>query len=310
MDKLADMELFTLIVKHQGLASAGRELGLSPATVTARLQGLEERHGVKLLNRSTRHIALTDSGLSYYESCVQILESVREAEAKLQNTAVQIEGQIRISAPKDIGKQFVMPAIDTFQRLYPKVVPHLLLHDNLSSLSESNLDLQIRYGSPPDSGMIARKLAVSERVLVASPAYIDCHGRPNFPEQLQTHQCLSLLRNEQEMKLWYFQHRESKSNSSQQVWSFRCSDDGEVIRHWAREGMGIALKSRLDVETDIKMGALQVLLPDFRVDFKPISSMNDSELYAVYRDRKYQPKRLKLFLEHLIAAFSAEVDAS
>ncbi|EEX31233.1 MULTISPECIES: LysR family transcriptional regulator [Vibrio] len=304
MNKLADMELFTLIVKHQGLASAGRELGLSPASVTSRLQALEERYGVKLLNRSTRHIALTDSGLNYYESCLQILESVREAEAKLHNTAVQIEGQIRISAPKDIGKQFVMPAIDTFQQQYPKVVPHLLLHDNLSSWSESNIDLQIRYGSPPDSGMIAKRLAVSERVLVASPAYIDNHGLPNDPEQLRSHQCLSLLRNEQEMKLWYFQHKESDETSSHQVLSFRCSDDGEVIRHWAKQGVGIALKSRLDVEADVKAGTLQILLPDFRVDFKPFSSNNDSELYAVYRDRKYQPKRLTLFLKHLIDAFA------
>ena len=90
MDKFADMELFTLIVKHQGLASAGRELGLSPASVTSRLQGLEERHGVKLLNRSTRHIALTDAGLNYYESCLQILESVREAEAKLHLSLIHI----------------------------------------------------------------------------------------------------------------------------------------------------------------------------------------------------------------------------
>ncbi|KJY94252.1 LysR family transcriptional regulator [Vibrio neptunius] len=306
MDKLADMELFTLIIKHQGLASAGREMGLSPASVTARLQALEERHGVKLLNRSTRHVALTDSGHSYYDSCLQILESVREAEAKLQNTVVQVEGLIRISAPKDIGKQFVMPAIDTFQHLYPKVVPHLLLHDNLSSLSESNVDVQIRYGSPPDSGMIARKLAVSERVLVASPAYIDRFGLLSDPKQLQLHQCLSLLRNEQEMKLWYFQHRESKSSLSQQISSFRCSDDGEVIRCWAREGAGIALKSRLDIEADVSAGRLRVLLPDFRVDFKPISSVNDSELYAVYRDRNYQPKRLTLFLEHLMDAFSGE----
>ncbi|NOI58288.1 LysR family transcriptional regulator [Vibrio coralliilyticus] len=306
MDKFADMELFTLIVKHQGLASAGRELGLSPASVTSRLQGLEERHGVKLLNRSTRHIALTDAGLNYYESCLQILESVREAEAKLHNTTVQIEGQIRISAPKDIGKQFVMPVIDTFQQLYPKVVPQLLLHDDLSSLSESNVDLQIRYGSPPDSGMIAKRLAVSERVLVASPAYIDKYGLPSEPEQLQSHQCLSLLRNEQEMKLWHFQHRESRSSLSQQVLSFRCSDDGEVIRHWAKEGSGIALKSRLDVEADVRSGALQILLPDFRVDFKPITSMNDSELYVVYRERKYQPKRLTLFLKYLNAVFCEE----
>ncbi len=172
------MTLFVSIVKNQGLAAAGRELGLSPATVTARLQSLEERYGVKLLNRSTRHISLTDSGALYHQASLEIINSVKETENLLQTGTKEVRGPLKISAPRDIGKQYVSPILTAFTELYPDVIPYLYLNDNLTNLAESGLDIVIRYGELADSNLISRKLASSRRVLCASPDYLPKKAHP------------------------------------------------------------------------------------------------------------------------------------
>ncbi|MGC3836544.1 LysR family transcriptional regulator [Moritella viscosa] len=123
------MTMFVSIVKHHGLAAAGRDLGLSPATMTARLQALEERYGVKLLNRSTRHVSLTDSGELYHKACIEILDNVSETENLILNGVKEVKGSLKISAPKDIGKQYILPILSEFCKLYPDVVPYLYLND-------------------------------------------------------------------------------------------------------------------------------------------------------------------------------------
>ncbi len=145
MDKFSDMTLFVSIVKHQGLAAAGRELGLSPATVTARLQAIEERYGVKLLNRSTRHVSLTDAGAMYHQACLNIIDSVKETENLLQTGISEVRGTLKISAPRDIGKQIISPMVSAFSEQYPDVTPYLYLNDNLSNLAEA--DLHVIYQS-------------------------------------------------------------------------------------------------------------------------------------------------------------------
>lgn len=156
MDKFSDMAMFVSIVKHQGLAAAGRELGLSPATMTARLQALEERYGVKLLNRSTRHVSLTDSGELYHKACLEILDNVSEAENLIQNGVKEVKGPLKIAAPKDIGKQYILPILSEFCQQYPDVIPYLYLNDNLSNIAESGMDVVIRYGELVDSSLISR----------------------------------------------------------------------------------------------------------------------------------------------------------
>ncbi|MDF4536167.1 LysR family transcriptional regulator, partial [Vibrio parahaemolyticus] len=205
MDKFADMVLFASIVKNQGLAAAGRELSLSPATVTARLQALEERYGVKLLNRSTRHLSLTESGVLYHQACLEILNSVRETENLLQTGSKEVRGTLKVSAPRDIGKQHIAPILAAFTEQYPEVVPYLYLNDNISNLAESGLDVVIRYGELADSSLISRKLAASRRVLCASPAYLARKGTPKTPQDLAQHDCLAMVRSNEEMKTWYFQ---------------------------------------------------------------------------------------------------------
>lgn len=304
MDKFSDMSLFVSIVKNQGLSVAGRELGLSPATVTARLQALEERYGVKLLNRSTRHISLTEAGSMYHQACLEIIESVKETENLLQTGSKEVRGTIKISTSRDIGKQHISLIVSEFCELYPDVIPYLYLSDNISNLAESGLDLVIRYGELADSTLISRKLASSWRVLCASPEYLKEYGTPISPQDLAHHNCLTMVRSNEELKTWHFLG-ESQCDVITVI-PKRCSDDGEVIRQWALDGAGIALKSIIDVQEDIKQQRLVTLLNGYMKNFNASTSFSSADLNVIYQNRKYQPKRLRLFIDFLIDKFATK----
>lgn len=302
MDKFSDMALFVSIVRNERLVAAGRELGLSPATVTARLQAIESRYGVKLLNRSTRHISLTDSGAMYYQACLEIMDSVKETENLLQTGSKEVRGTLKISAPRDIGKQYISQILSEFCELYPDVVPYLYLNDNLSNLAESGLDIMIRYGELADSNLISRKLASSRRVLCASPKYLAKKGTPITPQDLARHDCLAMVRSNEELNTWHFQDQEQHNVIT--VVPKRFSDDGEVIRQWALDGAGVALKSILDVQEDIKQQRLVTVLDDYMKNFNTSTSSAGADLNVIYLSRQYQPKRLRLFLDFLIEHFA------
>ncbi|TEW53318.1 LysR family transcriptional regulator [Psychromonas sp. RZ22] len=297
MDRFSDMAMFVSIVKHQGLAAAGRELGLSPASMTARLKALEARYGVKLLNRSTRHISLTDSGDLYYKSCLEILENVKEAEHLIQSGVKEVKGALKIVAPRDIGKQYILPILSEFCALYPDIVPYIYLDDKVSNIAESGMDIVIRYGELADSSLISRKLLSSRRVLCASSEYLAEYGTPLTPQDLAQHKCLAMLRSNEELKTWHFQDKDNKNSIT--VVPNRFSDDGEVIRLWALEGIGIALKSWLDVKADIEHKRLVTVLDGYMKNFSGAMSASSSDLNVVYISKKYQPKRIRLFLDFL-----------
>ncbi|WP_394127293.1 LysR family transcriptional regulator [Vibrio hepatarius] len=305
MDKFADMTLFASIVQNQGLAAAGRELGLSPATVTARLQALEERYGVKLLNRSTRHISLTDSGAMYHQACLEIIDTVKQTENLLQTGSKQVRGTLKISAPRDIGKQYISPIVSAFCEQYPDVTPYLYLNDNLTNLAESGLDVVIRYGELADSNLISRKLASSRRVLCASPQYLAKKGTPLTPQDLAEHDCLAMVRSNEELKTWHFQY--DAQHNAITVVPKRLSDDGEVIRQWALDGAGIALKSILDINEDLKQQRLVTVLNGYMKNFNAATSASGADLNVIYLSRQYQPKRLRLFIDFLLERFERDV---
>ena len=302
MDKFSDMAMFVSIVKHHGLAAAGRDLGLSPATMTTRLQALEERYGVKLLNRSTRHVSLTDSGELYHKACIEILDNVSETENLILNGVKEVKGSLKISAPKDIGKQYILPILSEFCKLYPDVVPYLYLNDDISNIAESGIDIVIRYGVLADSSLISRRLSSSQRVLCASPEYLAKHGTPLTPQDLVNHDCLAMIRSHEELKTWHFQDQDKKNAIT--VIPKRFSDDGEVIRYWALEGAGIALKSVLDVQDDIHNLRLVTVLNGYMTNFNTSTSASSADLNVVYISKKYQPKRIRLFLDFLFERFS------
>ena len=293
MDKLGDMDLFVQVVKAGGLAAAGRRIGLSPASMTARVNALEARYDTRLLQRTTRRISLTDDGQRFYEACLRVLAEVEQAEASLQNDNEALSGYLRITAPFDFGQQYVAPALADFVEQNPKVTPYLHLTDGVVNLVEHGYDLGIRYGNLPDSDLIVRNLADNRRVLVASPEYLKDFGIPEHPTDLEQHACLVSDRLGEPLNKWRFQIDE-KFQTIKVTPAFSCNDSS-IIRLWALAGKGIAFKSIWDVQNDIKAGKLQIVLDDFVSGFQA----NDTEktgLQVVYPNRRYLPLQVSGFI--------------
>ena len=302
MDKLGDIDLFVRVVKHQGLAAAGREIGLSPARMTARINGLEERYGVRLLHRTTRQISLTDEGRQFYVSCERILAEVEQAETSLQTGKANFSGGLRITAPSDLGQQHIAPVLSNFIKLHPGITPYLYLSDSVTDLVGDGFDIGIRFGRLEDSSLIARKLASNKRILCASPDYLTKRGTPKIPADLVQHDCLTLVRMTEPLTTWYFQNNEKSSSVA--IKAARASNDGALIRRWAVEGAGIAIKSYWDIASDLKAKRLVTILDNYQLDFNRAGTSGRADLHAIYPNRKFIPQRTQAFINALIEHFT------
>mgnify|MGYP000037969319 FL=1 len=295
MAKIDDMALFVHVVKAGGLAAAGRKLGLSPASMTARINQIEKRYGTRLLTRNTRSISLTDAGERFYSGCLRVIEEVENTENMIQDSQNTLRGHLRISATSDFGRQYVAPALAEFTNNHPDVSPHLMLSDGLINIIDEGADIAFRFGNLPDSNLICRPLAQNRRVLCASPDYIKHNGLPRHPEELSKHSCLILERSGQPLNDWYFEVN-NKRQSIKVEPHLSCSD-GEVIRRWAVQGYGIAFKSLIDIRKDLSNNKLILLLDEYVRGF----SHSDTEVVgvqAIYPSRQYPPMQVKAFLTY------------
>src|SRR5919109_4663415 len=190
-DSLQEMTIFARVVGTGSLSAAARDLGMSPAVVSRRLASLEARLGVRLVNRTTRSLHLTDEGAAYYETCSRVLADIQEAEAVVSAGRAEPRGILRVALPASFGNQHVAPLVPRFAERYPEVQLALSLSDRSVNLVEEGFDLAIRIADLADSSLAARKLAPNRRVVCASPAYLARHGTPRSPEELAKHNCLT-----------------------------------------------------------------------------------------------------------------------
>jgi len=303
MNLLKDMELFVRVVHCNGLAAAGRELGMTPSSVTMRINKLEQHYQVKLLSRTTRSINLTNTGREFYEDCVSTLYDIEQVENRLRTLQDEISGPIRITAPSDLGRQHIAPLLDEFVRDNPKVQPFLNLSDSVTKLTENNIDIAIRYGVASDSLLIGHKIADGRRVLCASPSYLEQQGTPEVYSDLEHHRCLTMVQIRTPKSKWFFQT--PKGEKSLLIDPARSCDDGAQIREWAIEGGGIALKSVWDVVDDLQAGRLVSVLDECKPDYQSKRGSVGADLYVAFQDRKYIPERTRLFIDKLKQHFKA-----
>jgi DNA-binding transcriptional LysR family regulator len=294
MSKIDDMFLFVQVVKSAGLAAAGRQIGLSPASMTARINAIEHHYNTRLLHRTTRKISLTDAGQRFYEACLRVLAEVESAEMLLQNDKANLIGQLRITAPSDFGRQYAAPALTEFVQRHPAVIPYLHLTDGIVNLVEHGYDLGIRYGNLPDSNLIVRRLADNHRVLVASPTYLKQQGIPKQPEDLKQHRCLVMERLGEPLNEWRFYSDEE--HLTIKVSQALISNDGAIIRQWALAGAGIAYKSIWDVKDDLSNGKLETVLDDFVLGFQH-GDNKITGLQLIYPSRQYLPRQVAEFIK-------------
>lgn len=296
MDMLKDMALFVRVVHCDGLAAAGRELGMTPSSVTMRIKNLEKHYNVKLLTRTTRSINLTDSGREFYQDCLRMLEDIEEVEHRLKASQETVSGTLRITAPSDLGRQHIAPLLNDFATTHPEVTPFLSLTDSVADLTENNLELAIRYGISPDSSLVTQKLAESHRVLCASPNYIERHGKPKSYADLKQHACLTMVQIRTPMTKWFFDTPQGEKSIV--IRPARSCDDGAQVRQWAVDGAGIALKSYWDVVNDLKANRLVTVLEEFKPNYRSKKTPFGTDLLIAYQDRRYVPHRTREFIKY------------
>jgi DNA-binding transcriptional LysR family regulator len=187
MDRLDAMQAFVTVADLQGFAPAARKLGLSPSAVTRLIAALEERLGARLLQRTTRQVALTDVGARYLERARRILGDVEEAEGAAEGERTLPSGRLVVSAPAGFGRRHVSPVMSAFLKRYPEVAGELQLSDQMINLVEDSVDLAVRIGHLPDSTLVARHVGEMRRIVVASPAYLKARGEPKTPASIAAH---------------------------------------------------------------------------------------------------------------------------
>ncbi len=291
-DTLAEMSIFSRVVGSGSLSAAARELGLSPAVVSRRLAALEARLGVRLLNRTTRSLRLTDEGATYYDHCARLLSEIEEADAAVSAGRVEPRGPLKVALPAAFGHLHVAPLIPRFAKRYPDVQLLLSLSDRAVNVIEEGFDLAVRIAKLADSSLAARKLAPNHRVVCASPEYLRLHGTPRTPEDLEAHNCLTT----RELSMtWEYAGPNGDAGSVRVSGRYAC-DNWEVLREWALAGLGVALKSTWDVRDQLLDGSLVPLLPGYTFDA-------DVAIYAVYPHRRLLPAKTRAFIDFLADSF-------
>jgi DNA-binding transcriptional LysR family regulator len=292
---LDNLALFLRIVEKGGLAAAGRELGLSAASVSERLVALEKYYGAALLHRTTRAISLTDSGRLLVQGARRLLAEADELETLIRLGVAKISGPIRLSAPIDLGRSYLVPILDAFLAEHAEVTIDLNLTDGYVDLVGQGQDLAIRYGELADSTLRVKRLGDNRRVVCASPAYVSSKGLPQHPDDLADHECILMRFGLTIDRDWPFLINGLVRRVV--VRGQRIANDGGLVRDWCRNGYGIARKSLWDVEADLRAGNLVELLQGF--------SAGSTGLQIVYPATQDQPKRVRLLIERIAETFSA-----
>jgi DNA-binding transcriptional LysR family regulator len=289
VDLLDKMSTFVRVIEAGSISAAAKQLGLSAAAVSRQISTLEEQVGVPLLMRTTRTMALTEAGQSYYDQCLRILREVEDAQA-IGKPGV-VHGTLTVSAPVTLGHACVLPYVPALLATHPGLNVDLRLEDRVVDLVAEAVDVAIRTSPPPPvtHTIIAHPLMSYRRVLVGSPTYLRGHAEPKRPEDLSQHQAISESRESGARVTWTLQHA-GQERSGQPVVRLRCNSR-YAIRDAALQHVGLALLPDWLVEDDVKRGRLRILLPDWESE--------STHVHALHRVELRGTPRVRIFVEHL-----------
>jgi DNA-binding transcriptional LysR family regulator len=297
MDWMQPMRIFVAVVQNGSLSSAGRQLGLSPASVSRHIGALEESLGCRLVNRTSRKLTLTEAGELYYAKVAEILQHIAEANDSVAELQTQPRGTLRVHSRVLVGHLHLVPVLPDFLARYPEVDVDLLMSNRVIDVVEQNIDVDVRIGKLADSSLVARKLAASERVICASPRYLK--GRPPIvdPSDLGEHNCLTY-----------------RLNVGRTVWRFLdaggvlqeipvegnlTTDNGYALLTATLAGVGVALMPDWSVRNELAAGRLVRLLPEYRVSHIEF----DNGIYAVFQKSRHMSAKVRVFIDFLAQAF-------
>jgi DNA-binding transcriptional LysR family regulator len=291
---IQDLRIFARLARVQNLSAVGAEFELSAGTISKRLQALEAELSVRLFDRTTRAIGITEEGAKLLPDVERVLAELDTAIANISSHVELPRGRLRISAPTSLGRGVLLPAVCTFMQLYEEIEVHVDLTDRLVSLADGGYDVVIRTGELEDSSLVAKRLIADPQVLVAAPAYLERRGRPEAPEDLVRHSCLMLG----EGQFWRF--RRDNTQIDVKVGGRLRSDNGEVLRHAAVEGLGILRIARSRVAHHLIDGDLVQVL-------EGCDTGNASAIWAVYPSNRHLLPKLRVFLDFMSHWFRDEM---
>ncbi|MEQ8604401.1 MAG: LysR family transcriptional regulator [Marivibrio sp.] len=294
MDRSTEMAVFAKVVEEGSFSAAARVLKLTPSAVSKQIARLEDRLGVRLLNRTTRRLSATEEGSAFYQRAARILADIDEAETAVTQLHAAPRGTLRINCGIAFGKHQIGPLIPEFLARYPELTVEMTLTDALSDLVEEGHDVAVRFGPLQDSSMVARQLAVSRRAICASPAYFERCGVPKHPSELAEHNCLTFS-NMPHLNDWIFRLPEGGEYRIKADGNFSASN-GETIHEMVLASLGVARLAEFLVGPEVREGKLMRVLQPFYRDIEvPIN--------AVYPTRRHLSPKVRAFVDFLVEKF-------
>ena len=294
MDRFGEMETFVRVVESGSFSSAARDLHMTPSAVSKMIGRLEDRLGVRLLSRTTRKLSLTEEGRVFYQRITPILSEVAEAEETISLSTAEARGVLKVNASTAFGQYQIVPLIPAMLERYPSLQVELTMTDSIVNLVEEGFDVSIRIGNLTDSSLIARKLGIANRVVVASPVYLERHGVPKCPVDLEQHQCLKLSI-PTSLNKWEFVLADGPRTVEV---SGRFEADNAIALHEAAlAGLGLFRAATFVVGDDIKAGRLVQVLQEFEIS-------GDPGIFIVWPHNRNLSAKVRAFVDTLVDAFS------
>lgn len=312
VDRTAEMTALVAAVEQGGFSAAARFLGVTPSAMSKTLTRMENRLGVRLLNRTTRRLTLTPEGETLFLRSRQILKDIDEAEQDIARTRSAPRGVLRLHSLVAFGLHQLPEVLPEFLARYPEVQVEMTITDRLVDLVEEGADMAIRTGTLPDSSLIARRIAETHRMICASPAYLKTHGTPRTPDALLDHNCITISE-QPRLRLWPFENREAPSPKTRQLREFAegrrgdvrvievrgnvSANNAESVLQMALLGVGIVRLGELLVTPHVLAGRLVPILTD-------VHHVEPLPLYAVYPQARLRSPKVAAMVDFLVEKFA------
>lgn len=303
MDEVAGMRLFAAIVGAGSLSEAARRLGLSPATVSRRVDALERGMGVPLLRRSTRSLRMTEAGELFLRRAEAILDEIGQLRDAVLQLDASPRGTLRVSAPLPLGRLRIAPALPAFLRQHPDLRVDLTLTDRFVDVLDEGIDVAVRIGTLPDSSLIARRLGDHGRAVCAAPAYLQGQEAPRAPADLEAHACLIYAFHQGE-QVWRFRTPGSAAAQEVRVTGPFRTNDAETLQAAVVGGLGIGLLPLWMIRDDLDSGRLVPLLGRFEASTTGFGAA----IHAVYPPGRRLSAKVRAFVDFLVAEFGDPTD--
>lgn len=299
----ADLGFFSTLASAGSLSAAAREMGVTTPAVSKHLALMESRVGVQLVNRTTRRMSLTPEGEMYLEYARRILGEIDEMEELLGVAKARPKGLLRVNSTLGFGRSHVAPLISKFVRKYPEVQVQLQLSVNPPPITDDTFDVCIRFGAPPDSRAIARRIAPNRRLLCASPAYLARRGMPKVPNDLTQHNCIGIRQGEEAYGVWRLSSGRGRSATVEAIKTRGnlTTNDGEIAVNWALEGHGVLMRAEWDIDRYLRNGRLVHVLPQYHTP--------EADIHAVYPQRHQLAARVRAFVDFVALALGQQATA-